>query len=73
MKLPTRPTKKTDSRAKKFKGESCELDAIPPGTLRGMISYCVEQHMDQRQWDVLQAAEKSERELLSQLAENYTD
>ena len=28
--LPTRPTKKTDTRSRSFKGASVELDAIPP-------------------------------------------
>jgi hypothetical protein len=35
--LPTRPTKKTDSRAKTFEGESVEVDAIPPARLRQMV------------------------------------
>src|SRR5215472_2490733 len=30
LNLPTRPTKKTDSRSKAFKGESVEVDAIEP-------------------------------------------
>jgi hypothetical protein len=37
MNLPTRPTKKTDSRNKDFQGESVEVDAIPPVTLRGWL------------------------------------
>lgn len=34
LKLPTRPTKVTDSRCKNFDGESVEVDAIPPTLLR---------------------------------------
>ena len=33
-KLPTRPTKQSDSRSKTWKGDSVELDAIPPDRLR---------------------------------------
>ena len=45
LNLPTRPTKKTDSRAKKFAAEygtgSVELDAIPPRVLRAMVSEAI--------------------------------
>src|SRR5262249_13758807 len=33
LQLPTRPTKKTDSRSRSFDGESVEVDAIPPRQL----------------------------------------
>jgi hypothetical protein len=70
MKLPTRPTKKTDSRAKGFIGESVEVDAIPPRTLRQMVSECITQHVDQQAYAVLRAAEESERVTLTALIEN---
>jgi hypothetical protein len=37
LQLPTRPTKKTDSRAKAFGNQSVEVEAIPPATLRKLI------------------------------------
>jgi hypothetical protein len=46
--LPTRPTKTSDSRSKGFKGESVELDAIPPAALRELVAGCIVQHVDQR-------------------------
>ena len=46
MGLQTRPTKTTDTRAKYFRGESVEVDAIPPATLRRMVSDLIEQHID---------------------------
>ncbi len=70
MKLPTRPTKRTDSRAKNFIGESVEVDAIPPRTLRQMVSECITQHVDQQAYAVLRAAEESERATLMSLIEN---
>jgi len=44
--LPTRPTKKTDSRSKHFQGESVEVDAIPPQDLRDLAETCIVQHLD---------------------------
>lgn len=68
MNLPTRPTKKTDTRAKGFKGESVELDAIPPATLREMVRDQIEELIDPRALRTLKIAEASEREWLKNLA-----
>jgi hypothetical protein len=65
--LPTRPTKKTDSRSKTFEGESVEIDAIPPNQLRQLVEHCIDQHVDRMQLSVLLAAEESEREILHRL------
>lgn len=62
--LPTRPTKKTDSRSKKFVGESVEVDAISPSELRRIARECITQHIDQRAYDSLMVAEESERKAL---------
>ena len=66
--LPTRPTKKTDSRSKNFKGESVEVDAIEPERLRGLVRDCIEQHVDQKALEVVEVAEESEREILERMA-----
>jgi hypothetical protein len=66
--LPSRPTKMTDSRAKKFIGTSVELDAIPAARLRELVRSCIERHVDQEQLAVLRAAEQSERETLGRWA-----
>jgi hypothetical protein len=42
LNLPMRPTKMTDSRAKKFVGTSVELDAIPARQLRDLVRGCIE-------------------------------
>jgi hypothetical protein len=65
--LQTRPTKRTDSRARSFIGESVEVDAIPPTTLRRMVSDCITRHVDESAYRVLLQAEKSEREVLMNL------
>jgi hypothetical protein len=66
--LPTRPTKMTDSRAKKFVGTSVELDAIPAAKLRELVRGCIERHVNREQLAVLRAAEESERETLGRWA-----
>jgi hypothetical protein len=70
--LPTRPTKMTDTRAKKFiatsGATSVELDAIPATKLRELAKGCIERHVDKQQLELLRVAEASERELLTQWA-----
>lgn len=43
--LPSRPTKRTDSRSKTWMGPSIELDAIPANQLRSLIRQVIEQHV----------------------------
>jgi hypothetical protein len=70
--LPTRPTKKTDTRAKKFgSATSVELDAIPAHRLRALVRDSIERHVDQDQLALLRVAEQSERELLTRWAATY--
>jgi hypothetical protein len=52
--LPMRPTKQSDSRAHGFEGGSVEVDAIPPTTLRRIVS-------------AAEVAEESEREILQRM------
>jgi hypothetical protein len=66
--LITRPTKKTDSRSRNFAGESVEVDAIPPDTLRELVRGCIMRHVDTHAQEVLEVAEKSEREQLQKIA-----
>jgi hypothetical protein len=67
--LPTRPTKQTDTRAKKFgSATSVELDAIPAQKLRQLVRECIERHVDQRQLEILKVAEESERGFLKSVA-----
>lgn len=68
MELPTRPTKATDSRSKNFEGESVEVDAIDPDTLRDMVRDAIEQHIDKDELQRLELIEKQERETLENIA-----
>ena len=49
--LPTRPSKTTDSRAANFTGQSVELDALPPDTLREMVETAITAELDDDLWD----------------------
>lgn len=74
--LPTRPTKKTDSRSKSFQGASVELDAIPPEELRALVDNCIVRHIDDDKLKKTRIAEESERELLSNwddILQDYAD
>lgn len=63
--LPARPTKKTDSRSRRWKGKkSVELDAMDSNELRNIVRAAIEQHLPARKLEILKVAENSERELL---------
>ncbi len=68
-KLPTRPTKKSDTRAANFGDDiSVELDAINPNMLRALVEAAINRHLPQDQLEVLQAAEASERAHFMEMA-----
>lgn len=66
-KLPTRPTKQSDSRSKGFGAISVELDAIAPQTLRNLVQEAIERHLPYAEYEVLKVAEESERTLLNMM------
>jgi len=66
--LPTRPTKASDTRAKNFGSAiSVELDAIEPNQLRALVQEAIERHLAPEQFEILKAAEESEREIITRL------
>ena len=72
--LPTRPTKRKDSRSKNFSGASVELDAIPPARLRRLAEQVIDRHVDYDRLKVLRVAEEEERKGLEQIAaRGFTD
>jgi hypothetical protein len=68
LQLPSRPTKKTDTRSKTFTGDSVELDAIPAQRLKTIVADAIEVHVDHEQLAVLRKVEAEEREGLEHLA-----
>jgi hypothetical protein len=67
MGLPTRPTKRTDTRAAGFQGESVEVDAIPAPALREIVENAIIQHIDYSQYQLTRMAEQSERDILTRM------
>ena len=67
--LPTRPTKKSDTRAKDFGEIAVELDAIEPNWLRELVELVIERHLPLDQFAILKAAEESERAMLAAFAQ----
>ena len=70
--LPTRPTKKSDSRAKGFAGQSVELDALSPEDLRAIVTKKITEHLDLDAPDGVRAAEKLDRKNLDEVLRTYT-
>ncbi len=66
--LPTRPTKKSDSRSKAFEGESVEVDAIPAPVLRDLVANRIQAHIDQDALDRLLGIEAAEAQTLATMA-----
>ena len=61
----------TDSRAKNFRGDSVEVDAIPPGVLKQLVEDSIVAHVDEQALRTVEIAEESERNLLLKIAANY--
>lgn len=70
MNLPTRPTKKSDSRSRNFEGESVEVDAIPPKDLKWICSNRITQHIDHDALVAMKTVEAAERRTLQAFAKN---
>ncbi len=66
--LPTRPTKSSDTREKRFKGESVEVDAIPAPVLRQLVASRIEVHVDHDALERLLGIEEAEAETLANIA-----
>ena len=69
LNLPTRPTKASDSRSRTFEGESVEVDAIDPDSLRALVGRCIDRHIDQRTLSMLEGVEAEERATLRNIAD----
>lgn len=70
--LPTRPTKKSDVRTKNWnRGDSVELDAIPPSDLRALVRSCIESHINTDQLAMTHLIEDQERERIIELSNSF--
>jgi hypothetical protein len=69
--LPTRPTKTSDTRARKFRQlhgtDSVELDAIPPDELRRLVKDAIDSHMEPWRLEQFRMVEREERQTLKSM------
>ena len=66
--LPTREPKRISPADRKWPfAFACELDAIPPDYMRGLVRKAIERHLPADQFAILKTAEESERTLTRQL------
>jgi hypothetical protein len=69
--LPTRPTKTSDTRARRFRQlhgtDSVELDAIPPDELRRLVKDAIDSHMEPRRLEQFRMVEREERQRLKSM------
>jgi hypothetical protein len=64
--LPTREPKRKSAADKKWPHDfCCELDAIPADRLRQLVEQAIIRHLPQRQFEILKAAEASERDAIA--------
>ena len=73
MRLPTRPTKASDTRSRDFGPVSVELDAIAPQALRDLVQVAIEQHLSAAELEQLRQVEDEERRLLHGLVGMVSD
>lgn len=66
--IPTRPTKGSD---KSFDGDSVDLDAVPPRTLRQLVREAIEQHIDHDALAMERQTETLERKRLEEIASYF--
>jgi hypothetical protein len=69
--LVTRPVKKKDTDAAEFMRQygdvSCELEAMPPTTLRGLLAEHLHEHMSPNKLRIMKLAEEEERKGFAQI------
>ena len=73
MRLPTRPTKASDTRSKDFGPVSVELDAIAAQDLRDLVEVAIERHLPAAELEQLRQVEDEERRLLHGLVGMVSD
>lgn len=69
--LPTRPTKRTSTHSKGWRGESVELDAVPTARLHELTRECIEHHLDPWALEQTRQVEAEEREVLEAMAGRF--
>ena len=63
--LPTRPTKKTDSRSSKFEGESVELDSMDMRIIKQRVHDCIMENVPEELMQEALATERIDKERIT--------
>ena len=63
--LPTRPTKKTDSRSAKFEGESVELDSMDMRIIKQRVRDCIMENVPEELMQEALATERTDKERIT--------
>jgi hypothetical protein len=72
--LPTRPTKASDPRAKKFGSDiSVELDAIKPSVLRDLVRGVIERHLPRKILNAIDAESEIEKTRIGRMLDDYIE
>jgi len=69
--LPTRPVKKTDTRATGWDGGCVEIDTLKPDQLTQLVEGAITIRIQFHQWKMAQEIEEQERETLKTIAGNW--
>jgi hypothetical protein len=69
--LPTRPVKKSDSRAKNWDGDCVEIDTLSGKQIRAILEENIVRYIDKSEWERTKAIEQAERETLEKLNSRY--
>ena len=69
--LPSRPTKRTDTRARGFHGDSVDVDAVSPRDLTDLVTGSILRHLNLAEIQRLRAIEEAERVTLLRFADAF--
>jgi hypothetical protein len=67
LNLPTAPAKATDSRSKKWAGETCQLEALPPDHIAELLREAILQCLDTAQYRADLDLEMRDRQQITRL------
>ena len=71
FRLPTRPTKSSDSRSRNWTGgDSVEIDTMPTAEIKRLVEASIVQNIDVREWQAIKRTEAMERETLAQMRDS---
>jgi len=65
--LPTAPPKATDSRSRTWEGGTCQLEALPPDAIAGILKDAIDGLLDHNRLALDRALERAEREEIQRL------